>query len=856
MAIIGRTATVVENASTLTITGTRPTDRVTGDITIATYVFSTTAAITGPSGWTALFTQFTQGPISIAAYYAIDPAADPTASYSGTAGRATVICQSYGGINGTPIDVAAVLTGNQSTSLAANGVTTATPGALLISGYMADSSSRVPVIPSGMTQVATYSAASVGRALSVAQEYRPTAGATGTRTWSLTPSGTFDEAAYVVALRPAAMTGTRPQTATLTGELITGMSGARPQTASIAGPLRLGMLRTGTRPQTATLTGQLAVISRQFVGKLEIEFTAGTWTDVTNKMNFQRGPLRITQGKKSTYDDIAPGIMSFSLYNANGEFISDNASSPYYPNVVAGKRVRWQVTKSAVTYTRFVGWIQSYEPDFPTGDLTGASVAVSATDALGLLAQRKMRSNFTERSLALARSESVDIDVYEAAGETTGFSASLTNYSEDAGALYSGSFYATTDSVLDFGNDNESSFGGVIEVPSADSPAKIFCLLRTTLQIILHVKTFGTLPGASEFNLFFSIYSSTAQFHLGADESGNIIAYGAGGSVYATVGVMPRGQWVRVKLKANADPTKTNISIETVAGDYISADGMNFDIRAVEEIYIPGLIGSGKYLGIKSGGILAINTTTSPGFQNSFSGANNGTTYSRVDDVIAAIFEMPITFEKVNANLMAETKTGTWDGKSALQVLNEIVRSEPGAVFARPKDGHVAILHYHQNPTHIAVIDIDADCNGIPKLVTGSDDALTRVEISIPSGNALYISPSEGDVQRSKKYTSTNRSIAGAKIAAGRICEVASSRNLRIKNIVVDLVNAQTDHTAALFDETAPHLVRGLYPGQRIRTIVPAAYFGAATLDHWVIGWVEEYSPRGVTVALDTIPAS
>lgn len=207
MAIVGRTATVVESASATSVTGKRPTDRVVGDLCIAVIAMeSTTANFTGPSGWTALITP-TQNPATtetFAAYYRVDPPSDPVASTSGAAGRCSIAVQAYGGVSTTnPIDVAAVVsTGSSVTSLTATGVTTVTNGALIISGHMGDTASRSEVIPSGMTSTVAYSASSVGRAVAIAEELKATAGATGTRTWTFSPSVLLSQSAFVTALRP------------------------------------------------------------------------------------------------------------------------------------------------------------------------------------------------------------------------------------------------------------------------------------------------------------------------------------------------------------------------------------------------------------------------------------------------------------------------------------------------------------------------------------------------------------------------------------------------------------------------------------------------------------------------------
>jgi hypothetical protein len=160
--IVGRTATVAENATLATATsmpGTFPADKQAGDIVIAVYGFSCTPAqFTGPgAGWTLAVTPTDNGSAEIvAAYYQFDPPSVPTGTQSsGVATRCTLIVHGYGGVDpNNPIDVAAAITTALGASLVANGVTTVTPGAKVVSGYMYDTSSRTVTIPAGMNLVA------------------------------------------------------------------------------------------------------------------------------------------------------------------------------------------------------------------------------------------------------------------------------------------------------------------------------------------------------------------------------------------------------------------------------------------------------------------------------------------------------------------------------------------------------------------------------------------------------------------------------------------------------------------------------------------------------------------------------
>jgi hypothetical protein len=119
---------------------------------------------------------------------------------------------------------------------------------------------------------------------------------------------------------------------------------------------------------------------------LEIEFTAGVWTDVSALT----GRAIIRRGRDSQFTDIQPGTLTFTLDNPDGAFTPDNPLSAYYPNLVEGKRVRVRATKSATTYTRFLGKISSIVPTFPT-TVSQAATTITAKDALGQLQDMQLQ---------------------------------------------------------------------------------------------------------------------------------------------------------------------------------------------------------------------------------------------------------------------------------------------------------------------------------------------------------------------------------------------------------------------------------------------------------------------------------
>jgi len=116
---------------------------------------------------------------------------------------------------------------------------------------------------------------------------------------------------------------------------------------------------------------------------VQIEFTDGVWTDVTAYWDAKR-PVQITGGRSDVDERVQPGRLSgLWLDNTDGRFTVGNSSGAYWPNVAAGKRVRFSVKDpaSSTYYARFTGRIDGWPLSW-ADNATTCWVQVSATDAL------------------------------------------------------------------------------------------------------------------------------------------------------------------------------------------------------------------------------------------------------------------------------------------------------------------------------------------------------------------------------------------------------------------------------------------------------------------------------------------
>lgn len=93
--------------------------------------------------------------------------------------------------------------------------------------------------------------------------------------------------------------------------------------------------------------------------QVDIEFTAGVWTNVTAYVNLAAG-IKIEYGRTESSGPAQVGTCSLTLDNSDGRFTVKSSASPYYPNMVPRKRLR--VSYSAGASPRFVGYIKEINP--------------------------------------------------------------------------------------------------------------------------------------------------------------------------------------------------------------------------------------------------------------------------------------------------------------------------------------------------------------------------------------------------------------------------------------------------------------------------------------------------------------
>lgn len=134
------------------------------------------------------------------------------------------------------------------------------------------------------------------------------------------------------------------------------------------------------------------------LGRIEVEFTPGVWTNVTAYQ--LPGAITITTGRTDAGERMLPGRMTgLRLDNTDGRFTVGNASSPYWPNVTSGKQVRVSLKDPASIfwYPRFTGRVEGWPLSWADNGAT-CVVSLSAVDALNDWAVADMPGDFMVRA--------------------------------------------------------------------------------------------------------------------------------------------------------------------------------------------------------------------------------------------------------------------------------------------------------------------------------------------------------------------------------------------------------------------------------------------------------------------------
>jgi hypothetical protein len=127
--------------------------------------------------------------------------------------------------------------------------------------------------------------------------------------------------------------------------------------------------------------------------KIEIAFSttpddpSPVWVDVSSYVRCIDGnSVKLIRGRLDRYEEVQPSRLTFTLLN-DGRFTPGNTTSPYYPNVKKGRRIRYSLVHNGVTYRRFTGFIDEWPVVWPSASPVIANVTVTASSRTSRLSR-------------------------------------------------------------------------------------------------------------------------------------------------------------------------------------------------------------------------------------------------------------------------------------------------------------------------------------------------------------------------------------------------------------------------------------------------------------------------------------
>lgn len=572
--------------------------------------------------------------------------------------------------------------------------------------------------------------------------------------------------------------------------------------------------------------------------KIEIEFTAGNWTDVSA---YYAEPISIHSGRPTEYDTIGPGSATVILYNSDGRFMPENSSGAYYPNVVENKRIRISVTKAGTTTQRFQGYIFSWEPSFPGPTINDAIVTVSALDTLAVMARRTLPLPFLDLAMISGNAASTWVDCFSLAN------SSLTVTTNTPAGVGSVTSSVVTNDHVTFGTDASVGFDGFAS--SKDTTAIIGMAYRSTInKVEFWVNGNG---GGSQIILQLKDGSNVTQLMVLVDAPTSFVTTDNAGVTHKSLGAVTTQGWVKISV------LKNGAGVDLYTNDVFSHNWPAVNINQC----VNGKVFNAATAGASIGPILTAGSTAVGVAPNQIVSSLGGWTIgTRLTSVTSEMSDYSPGYATVGSDNGRACVAGSWNGSDALTFLRTIAATNGSIVWAR-WDGQILFIHpdklYPTAP--LMTVDADGDLQTAPTLKRSADVRPTRVTLNSPALTAAQVAidtVTEAAYSGASRHDLTVNTLCATTADALDIgwSYMACSSAMRISQLVLDLDAAATDWTSTLFNQSATQ--GALYPTQRLRLALPTAVFGASTRDVYIQGWTEEYAHDHATITIDCSPAT
>jgi len=665
---------------------------------------------------------------------------------------------------------------------------------------------------------------------------------------------------------------------TVTAGAVTSRAAAVAMTSTAAVSASAGTKYFGDTsiPSAASIVASATAIPRMFTAlRVFVQWVPDVWHEVTREIY---GPATIRQGRPTEFDDVGPGVLSFALRNIDGEFMPENPDSPHFPYVREDRPVYVLAERGPQSWVRFRGYIKSIEPDFPTASAHQSIVRITAVDALGLCAARRVQSSWALGASYWARTAGTRYDSIVLGGDGPAQSyfdnvttspgekarAVVSPWSDFSGPLSSGTAEGlSVEGSVTFAPSSLGS-GAVVKVTT---PNPIRCL-QFWLKVPAEQQVSATNDVADvlQFNASEGTPLAIMRLKLNGTTQTDLNMYALPAATFlGTVAFgVTSNRWVRVTfLTKTSAPTTTDVYYDgggMVGGGFLGS--IPLDLRAVTILWFGGA--GSDVAGMEVAGI------SMAGNEGAAIPAENGLIAASAGDVANRLASWSHIVPggiraSVGAATTDATRTGSWHGRTSLDIGQEIARSARGVIWVHPSDWQPRLFARDvcYPGTELVVLDSEGDLRGAPSLRRAVDSRPTRITTEFPGGRATVIDDqAELASQISGTADSQVRTATVSTIVADRDTAEAIGAELlvrgglgmRITQATIDLEQSATDLVPKLFDATTP--ASGLFPTQRLRLMVPHSHFGEDYKDVYVQGWQEIYDATGgASIVLDLSPA-
>lgn len=591
---------------------------------------------------------------------------------------------------------------------------------------------------------------------------------------------------------------------------------------------------------------------------VEIEFSAGsgTFVDVTAYADLVVG-ARCGRGRTTPFDDIPAGTFEITLWNSDGRFTPDNPLSPYYPNVVEGRRIRFSVTKGASTSRRFFGRITSWRPNFGDGEPNNASVTVNATNVFGGAMLRTELSEWTERNAAAVTdlwpfTESGRVPTAFASAHSRTPDLAIVEHPTGAGNLQTGDApdQLAVDGSLTI--TAEDSVGPVVIAASSflfyTQAQYVFALrINETLQSGDPDKVIMLASTEPLTNYINPVYIFRIEVSWQSNKTRlRIVDPNLSVTTTLLANVNP-AQWIVLRIRN--DGTNDYVDLYTMPGLVLRTSVLLDGALSSTFQFVFGGFLTGSTKG-KATQCSNIDVAT-------ILGTGDATNFLSLLDPLASVASQTRVGTIASYAGLTSTITGAPNRNVTVdkagpagELLSRVARTRGAIVdvdYANT-NGEKAFNYYDASLNRLSTVamtlDVDADLQGDLPMSRGAEGVPTRCSVTWNGGTVTLVK--DETYQRiDSSVGCVAPSAADAKALAGAV--LAQPRGLRMEKVRLDLVNATTDWYATCF---------ALRTGSRVRVSnLPSALFGYTYVDGYIEGWTETYQVDSVEWAFDMSPA-